>query len=60
MGESFHGFYNTLLEWNRMDTILMVIDQFSKLVKMVLTKIITTFDSTKSFFDMWVRHHGMP
>jgi hypothetical protein len=22
--------------------------------------IATTFDLAKSFFDMWVRHHGMP
>jgi hypothetical protein len=27
---------------------------------MVATKIVATiFDSTKLFFDMWVRHHGL-
>jgi hypothetical protein len=60
MGESLHGFHKTLLEWNRMDTILMVVDRFSKLAKMAPTKTIATFDSTKKFFDMWARHHGMP
>jgi hypothetical protein len=26
---------------------------------MVPIKTITTFNSTKLFFDMWVRHHGI-
>jgi ABC-type arginine/histidine transport system permease subunit len=44
-----------------MDTIFMVVDQFSKLAKMAPIKtIVTTFVSTKLFFDMWVMHHGMP
>jgi hypothetical protein len=44
-----------------MDVILMVIDQFFKLAKMAPTKtIVTTFDFVKLFFDMWVKHHGMP
>jgi hypothetical protein len=48
-------------KWNGMDAILMVIDQFFKLAKMALTKtIMTTFDFMKLFFDMWVKHHGMP
>jgi hypothetical protein len=39
----------------------MIVDQFSKLAKLTPIKMIrTTFDSTKLFFDMWVRHHGMP
>jgi hypothetical protein len=43
-----------------MNTILVVVDQFSKLVDMAPTKMIaTTFNSTKLLFDMWVRHHGM-
>jgi hypothetical protein len=39
-----------------MDTILVVVDQFSKLAKMVATRMtITTFDiTTKMFFDVWV------
>jgi hypothetical protein len=43
-----------------MDAILIVVNQFSKLAKMAPTKTIMTFDSTKLFFDMWVKHHGMP
>jgi hypothetical protein len=43
-----------------MDAIVVVVDQFSKLAKMAPRKtIVTTFDSTKLFFDMWVRHHVM-
>jgi hypothetical protein len=50
-----------LPEWNGMDAILVVVDQFSKLAKMTLTKtIVTTFDWTKLFFHMWVKHHEMP
>jgi hypothetical protein len=45
-------FITQLPKWNGMDTIFVVVDQFSKLAK--------TFDSAKLFFDMWVRHHGMP
>lgn len=45
---------------NGMDAILVVIDRFSKLAKLALTKMIaTTFDSTKVFFDTWFKHHGM-
>jgi hypothetical protein len=44
-----------------MDAILVVVDQFSKLAKITLTKTITTtFDWTKLFFNMWVKHHMMP
>jgi hypothetical protein len=45
---------------NEMDTILVVVNQFSKSVKIIITKmVVTTFDSTKLFFNMWVRHHMM-
>ncbi len=41
-------FMMQLLEWNGMDIILMVVDQFSKLAKMVPTKTIaTTFNFNK-------------
>ncbi len=44
------GFMAQLLEWNGMDAILMVINWFSKLVKMAPIKTITTtFDSIKLF-----------
>ncbi len=50
-----------LPKWNGMDAILVVIKRLSKLAKMALTKTIaTTFVSTKLFFNMWVKHHGMP
>jgi hypothetical protein len=50
-----------LPEWNGMDAIFMVVNQLSKLTKMAPIKIIiTTFDSTKLFFNMHVKHHGMP
>ncbi len=53
-------FITQLLKWNEMDAILVVVNQFSKLAKMVPRKTIaTTFDSTKLFFDMWIRHHVM-
>ncbi len=39
-----------------METILVVVIQLSKLAKIVPTKTITTFDSTKLFFDIWVIH----
>jgi len=54
-------FMTQLLEWKGMDTILMVVDWFSKLAKMAPTKtIVMVFYSTKLFFHMWVKHHGMP
>jgi hypothetical protein len=54
-------FMNQLFKWNGMDAILVLVDQFSKLAKMALTKtIVTTFDETKLFFNMWVKHHKMP
>jgi hypothetical protein len=54
-------FITQLPKWNGMDTIFVVVDQFSKLAKMVsINTIAKTFDSAKLFFDMWVRHHGMP
>jgi hypothetical protein len=47
------GFMTRLLEWNGMDAILVVVDRFSKLMKMALAKMITTtFDLAKLFFDM--------
>jgi hypothetical protein len=50
-----------LLEWNGMDIILVVFDQFSKLAKMVPIKMVaTTFNLTKFLFDIWVKHDGMP
>ncbi len=50
-----------LPKWNGMDAIFMVVNRLSKLAKMAPTKTIaTTFDSTKLFFNMWVKHHGMP
>jgi hypothetical protein len=50
-----------LLECNGMHAIFMVVDQFSKLAKMAPTRMfITTFDSVKLTFDMWVKHHRMP
>ncbi len=46
---------------NGTDAILMIFNQFSKLETMVPIKMImTSFDSTKLFFDMWVRHDEMP
>jgi hypothetical protein len=48
------------LEWNEKDTILIIVNQFFKLVEMVPAKtIVTNFDSTRLLFDMWVRQHGM-
>jgi hypothetical protein len=44
-----------------MDAILVVVNRLSKLEKLAPTKMImTTFNLAKLFFDMWVRHHGMP
>lgn len=43
------------------DIILVVVDRFSKLAKFGTTKTTTTIvETTTLFFDMWVRHHGMP
>lgn len=50
-------FMTQLLKWNGVDAILVIVIRFSKLAKMVPTKTITTFDSTKLFFDIWVIHH---
>ncbi len=53
-------FMTQLFKCNGMDAIFLVVDQFSKLAKMVPTKmIVTTFDLVKLFFDMWVKHHKM-
>jgi hypothetical protein len=44
-----------------MYTFFVVVIPFCKLAKMApITTIATTFDSTKLFFKMWVRHHGLP
>ncbi len=54
-------FMTQLPKWNGMYTIFVVIIQFCKLAKMApITTIATTFDSAKLFFNMWVRHHGLP
>jgi hypothetical protein len=61
MENCFHRFHDLVaqVEWD-MDAILMVIDRFFKLAKMVPTKtIVITFDLSKLLFDMWVMHHGM-
>jgi hypothetical protein len=61
MGECLMDFMTKFLEWNGKNTILIIVNQFFKLVKMVPTKTIaTTSDSMRLLFDMWVRHHGMP
>jgi hypothetical protein len=55
------NFMTQLPKWNGMNAILLVVDKLSKLEKMAPTKMITTtFDSTKLFFNMWVKHHGIP
>jgi hypothetical protein len=47
--------------WEKKDVILVVVDRFSKLVKFGPTKMIaTTTKTTTLFFNMSVRHHGMP
>jgi hypothetical protein len=52
-------FMMQLLEWN-MNAILVVVDQLSKLAKIAPTKtIVATFNSTKLFPDMWIKHHGV-
>jgi hypothetical protein len=53
-------FMTQLPKWNGMDAILVVVDKFSKLAKVAPIKMITTFDSAKLFFNMWVKHHGIP
>jgi hypothetical protein len=53
-------FMTQLPKWNGMDTMLVVIDQFSKLAKMMLTKTITTTFVMRKKIDMWVKHHEMP
>jgi hypothetical protein len=55
------NFMTQLPKWNGMNAILLVVDKLSKLAKMAPTKMITTtFDSAKLFFNMWVKHHGIP
>jgi hypothetical protein len=47
--------------WEKKDVILVVIDRFSKVAKFGPTKTTTTtVETTTLFFNMWVRHHGMP
>ncbi len=47
-------FMTQLPKWNGMDAILMVVDQLSKLAKMVPTKIIIT----TSTYEIFVRYMG--
>jgi hypothetical protein len=55
------NFMTQLPKWNGMNAILPVVDKLSKLAKMTPTKMITTtFDLAKLFFNMWVKHHGIP
>jgi hypothetical protein len=43
------------------DIILLVVDSFSKVTKFGPTKTTTTIaETTTLFFNMWVKHHGMP
>jgi hypothetical protein len=54
-------FMTQLPKWKGMDTNFMVVNWFSKLAKMAPIKtIVMIFDSAKLFFDMWIKHHGMP
>lgn len=54
-------FMTQLPKWNGMDIMLVVIDQFLKLAKMMLNKTTrTTFGMRICFLDMWVKHHEMP
>jgi hypothetical protein len=54
-------FMTQLPKCNRMDAILVVVDQLSTLAKLAPTKTIATiFNLAKLLFDMWVRHHGIP
>ncbi len=46
-------------KWNGMDTMLVVIDQFFKLAKMMLKNHDHLWYEEKKF-DMWVKHHEMP
>jgi hypothetical protein len=53
------NFMMQFFKWN-MNAILVVVDKLFKLTKMAPTKIIVaTFDWTKLFYDIWVRHHGV-
>jgi hypothetical protein len=48
-------------KWEGMNAIFVVVDMFLKLVKFASTQTnATTTGTTKLFFDMWVRHNGMP
>jgi len=50
-----------LLLGEEKDVILVVVDRFSKLAMFGTTKTTATIVKTSTlFFDMWVRHHGMP
>jgi hypothetical protein len=50
-----------LAEWKGTDAIFVVVDRFLKLAKFALTQTnTTTVGTSKLFFDMWVRHNGMP
>lgn len=47
--------------WEEKDVILVIVNRFSKLAKFGPTKTTTsTVETTTLFFDMWVRHYGMP
>jgi len=53
-------FVSCLPLWEEKDTILVVVDRFSKLAKFGTTKTIATMAKiTTLFFNMWIRHHGM-
>lgn len=55
-----NGLHDIFLEWQEKDTIMVVVDRFSKLAKFGPIKITTTITkTTKLFFDMWVKHNGM-
>jgi hypothetical protein len=52
-GRMSYDFMTQLSKWNGMDAILVVVNQFSKLAKMAIIKMIaTTFDLIKLLFDM--------
>jgi hypothetical protein len=54
-------FMACLLRWKGTDAIFVVVNRFSKLAKIALTQInATTASTTILFFDMWVRHNGIP
>jgi hypothetical protein len=54
-----NGLYDIFLEWQKKDTIMVVVDRFSKLAKFGPTKITTTMTKTTKLFDMWVKHNSM-